>query len=60
MAAFFSAGVGYVLSAAFVVAIVEQLPDLQRKGAWTMVLGLAAAPACGCFDPVLADGSIKQ
>ncbi len=51
MAAYFCAGVGYVVSATFIVAIVEQLPGLQGRGGWTfMVLGLAAAPACIVWD----------
>ena len=51
MAAYFCAGVGYVISATFIVAIVEQLPGLQGKGSLTfMVLGLAAAPACIIWD----------
>lgn len=51
MAAYFCAGVGYVVSATFIVAIVEELPGMQGKGSWTfMVLGLAAAPACVIWD----------
>jgi predicted MFS family arabinose efflux permease len=51
MAAYFCAGAGYVISATFIVAIVEQLPDLQGKGSLAfMVLGLAAAPACIIWD----------
>jgi len=51
MAAYFCAGVGYVVSATFIVAIVDQLPGLEGKGAWSfMVLGLAAAPACIIWD----------
>lgn len=51
MLAYFCAGVGYVVSATFIVAIVDQLPGLEGKGAWTfMVLGLAAAPACIFWD----------
>ena len=51
MAAYFCAGVGYVVSATFIVAIVEQLPGLQGRGSWTfMVVGLAAAPACIVWD----------
>lgn len=51
MAAYFCAGVGYVISATFIVAIIEQLPGLEGKGSWTfMVLGLAAAPACIVWD----------
>jgi predicted MFS family arabinose efflux permease len=51
MAAYFCAGVGYVVSATFIVAIVDQLPGLEGRGAWVfMVLGLAAAPACIIWD----------
>jgi len=51
MACYFCAGVGYVISATFIVAIVDQLPNLHGKGSWTfMVLGLAAAPACIYWD----------
>ena len=53
MAAYFCAGVGYVVSATFIVAIVDDLPGMQGRGAWTfMVLGLAAAPACIVWDLV--------
>jgi len=49
--AYFCAGVGYVVSATFIVAIVEQLPGLQGKGTLTFLLiGLAAAPACMIWD----------
>lgn len=51
MVAYFCAGVGYVVSATFLVAIVEQLPGLQGRGSLAfMVLGLAAAPACVVWD----------
>ena len=51
MAAYFCAGVGYVINATFIVAIVNQLPGLAGKGYWTfLVLGLAAAPACIVWD----------
>lgn len=51
MAAYFCAGVGYVVSATFIVAIVDQLPGLEGKGSWSfLVLGLAAAPACIVWD----------
>lgn len=51
MAAYFCAGVGYVVSATFIVAIVDQIPGLEGKGSWTfLVLGLAAAPACIIWD----------
>lgn len=51
MVAYFCAGVGYVVSATFIVAIVDQLPGLQGQGGWSfLVLGLAAAPACIVWD----------
>ncbi len=51
MVAYFCAGVGYVVSTTFIVAIVEQLPGLAGKGAWTfMVVGLAAAPTAILWD----------
>ena len=53
MAAYFCAGVGYVVSATFIVAIIEELPGMAGKGAWSfMVIGLAAAPACIFWDLV--------
>ena len=51
MAAYFCAGVGYVVSATFIVAIFEELPAMAGKGSWSfMVMGLAAAPACILWD----------
>jgi len=51
MAAYFCAGVGYVVSATFIVAIVDQLPGLQGRGSLAfLVMGLVAAPACICWD----------
>lgn len=51
MIAYFCAGVGYVVSATFIVAIVDQLSGLEGKGAWVfMILGLAAMPACIIWD----------
>lgn len=51
MAAYFCAGVGYVVSATFIVAIVDQIPGLEGNGAWTfLLLGLAATPACVVWD----------
>lgn len=51
MAAYFCAGVGYVVSATFIVAIVDHLPGLEGKGSLSfLVLGLAAAPACIVWD----------
>jgi MFS family permease len=51
MAAYFCAGVGYVVSATFIVAIVDRLPGLEGKGSWSfLAIGLAAAPACIVWD----------
>ena len=51
MLAYFCAGIGYVVSATFIVAIVNELPGLEGKGSWAfMVLGLAATPACIIWD----------
>ena len=51
MAAYFCAGVGYVVSATFIVAIVEKLPGLAGSGTISfMLIGLAAAPACIIWD----------
>ena len=53
MVIYFCAGVGYVISATFIVAIVNELPGLQGKGMWAfLVIGLAAAPACILWDLV--------
>lgn len=51
MAAYFCAGVGYVVSATFIVAIVEQLPGLSGRGNLAfLLLGIGAAPACIVWD----------
>ena len=51
MAAYFCAGVGYVISATFIVAIVKQFPGMAANGTWSfMVIGLAAAPAAILWD----------
>ena len=53
MAAYFCAGVGYVVSATFIVAIVDRLPGLAGQGSWSfLAIGLAAAPACIVWDLV--------
>ncbi len=53
MAAYFCAGVGYVVSATFIVAIVEQLPGLQGEGNLAfMLVGLGAIPATILWDRV--------
>nr|WP_298249304.1 YbfB/YjiJ family MFS transporter [uncultured Halomonas sp.] len=51
LAAYFCAGYGYVISATFIVAIVEREPLLAGAGNWTFALvGLAAAPAVVLWD----------
>lgn len=51
MAAYFCCGVGYVITATFIVAIVDHLPGLAGRGNLVfLVIGLAAAPACIMWD----------
>ena len=52
-AAYFCAGFGYVISATFLVAIVDNQAELNGKGSlvW-LVTGLAAAPACIVWDRI--------
>ena len=52
-ASYFCAGIGYVISATFLVAIVDQQPNLKGNGSlvW-LVVGLAAAPSCIFWDRV--------
>jgi predicted MFS family arabinose efflux permease len=51
MVAYFCAGIGYVVSATFIVAIIDQLPGLSGKGSLVfLVIGLSAAPACIIWD----------
>lgn len=52
-ASYFCAGIGYVISATFLVAIVDQHPELNGNGSlvW-LVTGLAAAPSCIFWDRV--------
>jgi predicted MFS family arabinose efflux permease len=51
MAAYFCAGFGYVVTATFIVAIVNRLPGLEDKGNLVfLVIGLAAAPSCIAWD----------
>lgn len=49
--AYFCAGVGYVISATFLIAIAESIPALKGQG-WLiwLVAGLACAPASGLWD----------
>jgi predicted MFS family arabinose efflux permease len=51
MAAYFCAGFGYVVSVTFIVAIVNQLPDLAGWGNLVfLAIGVGAAPACFNWD----------
>lgn len=51
MLSYFCAGIGYVVSATFIVALIDQLPGLQGKGTWAfLLLGLCAAPATMLWD----------
>lgn len=51
MASYFCAGVGYVVSATFIVAIVDRLPGLAGNGTLVFLfIGLGAAPACIIWD----------
>jgi predicted MFS family arabinose efflux permease len=51
MAAYFCAGFGYVISATFIVAIVNRLPGLAGQGNWVfLAIGVGAAPACINWD----------
>lgn len=51
MAAYFCAGFGYVVSATFIVAIVERLPGLAGHGNLVfLAIGIGAAPACINWD----------
>ena len=51
IAVYFCAGFGYVISATFIVAILDKLPELADKGGWVWVIvGLAAAPSSFVWD----------
>lgn len=53
LAAYFCAGIGYVVSATFIVATVNQLPGLEDKGIWAfMIMGIAAIPSAIIWDLV--------
>lgn len=50
---YFCAGVGYVVTTTFIVAIVNHLPALEGKGNWAfLIIGLAAGPSCIVWDRV--------
>ena len=52
-AMYFCAGFGYVISATFIVAILDKLPLLASKGGWVWVtVGLAAAPSSFAWDRI--------
>ncbi|MCW8982627.1 MAG: YbfB/YjiJ family MFS transporter [Gammaproteobacteria bacterium] len=51
MVAYFCAGAGYVISATFIVAIIEDMPGLSDSGNFVfLIVGLAATPACILWD----------
>lgn len=51
IATYFCGGFGYVISATFIVAIVEALPQLKGSGGWVwVVVGLAAVPSSFVWD----------
>ncbi len=53
LAAYFCAGYGFVVSATFIVDLVEGLPNMAGRGQWVFVLlGLAATPAVLIWDLV--------
>lgn len=50
---YFCAGVGYVISATFIVSILESLPMFNGKGSWAwIILGAAAVPSSFVWDRV--------
>lgn len=51
MSAYFCAGIGYVVSATFIVAIIDHMPGMAGKGTLVFfVIGIAAAPSCIAWD----------
>lgn len=53
LASYFCAGYGYVISATFIVTIVERMPGLSGNGNLSfIVLGLAATPAVLLWDVI--------
>lgn len=51
LAAYFCAGFGYVVTATFMVAIVNDIPGLTGKGGWMFLLaGAVGAPSCILWD----------
>jgi len=53
VSAYFCAGVGFVVSATFTVAIIEAVPTLAGLGAWAwFICGIAATPSVYLWDRV--------
>ena len=53
MLSYFCAGAGYVVSATFIVAIIDRLPGMHGDGTYIfLVIGLSAAPGCVLWDLV--------
>jgi predicted MFS family arabinose efflux permease len=53
MLSYFCAGFGYVISATFIVAILNDLPSLVGKASWIWtLLGIAATPSAFIWDRV--------
>lgn len=53
LAAYACAGFGYVITATFIVAIVNDIPALANQGGWVfLVIGLVAAPSCVAWDVI--------
>jgi len=51
MASYFCAGIGYVVSATFIVAIVDHLPGLAGRGMLAfLAIGAGAVPGCIVWD----------
>ena len=54
MGFYFCAGVGFVVTSTFIVAIVNALPGLEGSGFWVfLIVGCAAAPSCILWDLVV-------
>ncbi len=54
MGFYFCAGVGFVVTSTFIVAIVNSLPGLEGSGFWVfLIVGCAAAPSCILWDLVV-------
>jgi MFS family permease len=53
MAAYFCAGFGYVVTATFMVAIINELPGLSEVGGWMFLMaGVVAVPSCILWDVI--------